>query len=237
MDGHIDLVIVLIDDAYHLLRATAHGRHFNQATEFSDTEINVHDIVTRLHLLQLFHCDGDLTRPCFVGLDAILMEPVEDLVVGEATYLCIVIDETLVHGAVNGDERHCVVRRLCISVTIHLIEDVAQTLLLLDTVGKDIDFVSLQKEVGERLSQQFKVLVEQRLWLGMESDGRLCFVCLKRGQLPVGITTFAETGPLQATDSISKQRRLAQHRLAAHVLSDLLLLQFGGTLQTLGQSL
>ena len=63
VDGYIHLVVVRVDDANHLLIAVAH-RHTNQSAKLSDAEIHVHDIVARLHLLQLLHRERHLAGTC-----------------------------------------------------------------------------------------------------------------------------------------------------------------------------
>ena len=54
MDGNVYLIVVLVNDAYHLLIRVASG-HANQAAKLADAEVYVHDEVARFHLLQLFH--------------------------------------------------------------------------------------------------------------------------------------------------------------------------------------
>jgi len=75
MDGHIHLVVVLVDDADDLLVLGVGGRLGNsgglngypyQSAKLADAEVYVHDEVARLHLLQLFHGEGNLSGPCAV---------------------------------------------------------------------------------------------------------------------------------------------------------------------------
>ena len=236
VDRDIHLVVVLIDDAYHLLCASAGGRHLDEPAKLAYAEIDVDDVVAGLHLLQFLHRDGDLTRPRLVRPDAVLMEPVENLMVGEAANLHVVIDETLMNGAVDGDEWHGIVCGLIIAAAVHLVEDVAQTLLLLLAVGEDIDLVALKNIVGECLPQQLEVLVEQRLRLGVERDGALTLIGAERRQQAL-ILAVADDGPLQTAETLSEKRGLAQHRLAAHLLTYLLLLELGGALHALRHGL
>ncbi len=237
MDRDIHLVVVLIDDAYYLLRATSNGRYLDESAELTDAEVDMHDVVAGLHLLQFLHGDGHLARPRLIRLDAVFMEAVEDLMVGEAANLHVVIDESLVYGTVDGNERHGVVQGLVVSCgTVHLIENVAQTLLLFLAVGEDIDLVALQDIVGERLSEQFEVLMKQRLRLGVARDGGFALIGTERRQRSLALP-YADDGPLQPTEALGEERGLTQHRLAAHLLAYLLLFEFGSAFHALSHGL
>lgn len=104
MDGDIHLVVVLINDADDFLIATLRTWNLDQSSELSDAEVDMHKIVARLHLLQLLHRERHLPGACLVRLEVVFMEPVEDLMVGEAASLEIAVHEPLVHGLVHGDK-------------------------------------------------------------------------------------------------------------------------------------
>ena len=66
VDGDIHLVVVLIDDADHLLIA-ASCRHPDESAKLADAEIHMHDVVAGLHLLQLLHRESHLAGSCSVA--------------------------------------------------------------------------------------------------------------------------------------------------------------------------
>ena len=61
MDGNIDDIIILIYDTNHLLIAIT-CRDTDETTEFTDTEIDMNDKVTWLHLLKFLHRQCHLAR-------------------------------------------------------------------------------------------------------------------------------------------------------------------------------
>ena len=65
MDGYIYLVIVLVYDAYDLLIAVA-DRYADKSCEFPYAVVHMYNIISRLHLLQLFHGQCHLTLTCLV---------------------------------------------------------------------------------------------------------------------------------------------------------------------------
>ena len=50
VDGHVHLVVVLVDDAYHLLVTVARW-HAHQSAKLTYSVIDMHNEVARLHLL------------------------------------------------------------------------------------------------------------------------------------------------------------------------------------------
>ena len=111
MDGDIDLVVVLKDDADDLLvllfarlsTGILYG-HAHKATELADAKVDMHHIVADFHLLQFLHRQGHLPRTGTVGLEIVLMEAVKDLVIGKETHLHVVISKALVQGLVHWRE-------------------------------------------------------------------------------------------------------------------------------------
>ena len=144
MDADVDGVATLVDDFDHLLvlsflplaprsRPFLNG-HTYQSAKLTDAVIHVHHVVAHLELLYLLEREGYLTAAGLVALEIVLMEAVENLVVGKQTETGVDIDEALVEGLVYGDE---------IDALLHLGEDVLQAFLLLGAVGEDIEFETL----------------------------------------------------------------------------------------------
>ena len=119
----------------------------------------MHYIVARLKLTELLERDSHLTTARLVATQVILVETVEDLMVGEACHAHRRVGKSPVNGLVYRHEGY---------VTSTLLEDGLQALRLLGAVGEDIELVATSDEVGERLLHQLKVLMEERLRRGFE---------------------------------------------------------------------
>ena len=124
MNRHIHLVIILVDDANHLLIAIARW-NTNQSTKLSDSKINMHNKVARLHLLQFLHRQRHLTGTSCIGSQIILMETVEYLMVCKETTFFVLINESLVNGLLHRHESNLITTQLL------TIKDIFETLLLL----------------------------------------------------------------------------------------------------------
>ena len=231
MNGNIHLVIVLIDDAYHLLIRVASG-HTHEPAKLSDAVIHMHDIVAWLHLLQFLHGERHLAGTCGVAAQTVFMEPVEYLMVGEETDLHTVIGKALVNGFVYGGEdgirggcgRLSLRRgiRLGIASALKRREDFAEPLLLLGTIGKDIETVSAHEIIVERLAQKVEILMEKGLGGDIEGDCRL------RGAR--GFVTKFHTA--EGCGIFGELRRCEQLPFPLHITHNLLLLHLSGTLHT-----
>ena len=123
--------------------------------------VHVYHVVARFKLAYLFQCERHFAAACPVGAQAVLVEAVEDLVVGEDAEAQVVVDEPLVDGLLHWGERHFL-------PSVIGGEDVFQSLQLFDAVGQHIDAVALRQVVGEALAEQVEILVEQRLLGGLE---------------------------------------------------------------------
>ena len=140
---------MLVDDADYLLESVARG-HSQQAAELADAIVDVDYEVARLHFLQFFHREGHLAASGSVAPQAVLVEAVEYLVVGEAADAQLVVGESLVDGLLHGSELHGPLRPLAVlqshlgPAVVHSVEDVAQPFLLPLAVGEDIDVVALE---------------------------------------------------------------------------------------------
>ena len=167
MYAHINLVVVLINDAYHLLITVA-DRHTDKPGKLSYAEVNVHDIVARLHFLQLLHRQCHFSAACRVRAQAVFMEAVEYLMVGKQARPHVVVYKACMEGIVHGCEIDA--RRTVAAVCRRrpFIEDVTQAQVLLAAVGKHIQPVASQHIVFKSLGKQFEVLMEQRLRLCRE---------------------------------------------------------------------
>ena len=166
MYRHIHNVAALIDDAYCLLVGVS-GRHSDKSPELAYAEVHMHDEVARLHFLKLFHSESHLAGARRVAAQAVLVEAVEYLMVGEEACAQVVVGEALVQCPVHRFELYVIVTRLYLVA----VEDVAQTLCLFLAVGKDIEFVAHKTVVFERTGEKVEVFVEKRLRSDVERDG------------------------------------------------------------------
>ena len=91
------------------------------------------------------------------------METVEDLMIGKETDTEIIVSKAFVKCLFDGCED---------DILSHFGKDILQTLVLLLTVGKDIDLIALQQIVLERLGEQVEVLMEEGLHGDMKLQGR-----------------------------------------------------------------
>ena len=163
VDRHIHNVVVLVDDAYHLLIGVA-GRHAHQTAELAYAEVYVHQIVARVELLQFLHGECHLAGTCAVGTETVLVEAVEYLGIGKEAHLQVVVGKALVERLVHWDEGDGLGMLLLGTFG----EDVLESLVLLLAVGEDVEPVACKDIVFERLRQQLEVLVEERLGRNVE---------------------------------------------------------------------
>ena len=103
MDGNVDGVATLVGNLDHLL-VTIALRHTHQSAELTYAVIDVDDVVAHLKLLYLLQSQRHLTRTRFVALQVVLMEAVENLMVGKEAGTGIDIDKSFVQRLVDGDE-------------------------------------------------------------------------------------------------------------------------------------
>lgn len=111
MDRDIHLVIILVDDADHLL-ITIPGRYTHQATKLTDTKVYMHDKVAGLHLLQLLHGQSHLASSSRIGTKIILVETVKYLVIRKETALLVVVDKALMERLVHWRELYLIAFQL-----------------------------------------------------------------------------------------------------------------------------
>ena len=252
MYRYIDGVAVLILYLYHLL-VTVALRHPHQPAEAADAMVDVNHVVAHLKLLYLLERQSHLAATGLVGAEAVFVEAVEYLVVGEEAHPQAVVGKPLVQGAVDGrevDTRHrraCLPRRHCCrpgavgsalmaglnsgsrasAGIVACAENLFQALVLLLAVGKYKQPVALEHIVFERTVQQVEILVEQRLGRSVKRYGGLG----QRGVAPPKLYLPEPRG------RIGKHRGANQLHILAHLLAHGLLLHLGEALHALGHGL
>ena len=175
VDGNIHLVVVLIDDADDFFEPFV-GGHAEQSAKFADSIIHMDDKVAGFHLLQFLHRQRHLAAAGAVTLEAVFVEAVEDLMIGEAADLQCVVDESLVEGFLLWSKFNRTLAPFAIlqchrlARLVHTVKDVAQSFLLPLAVGKNIDMVAFDEIAFDRLAQQVKILVIQGLGRDVEAQ-------------------------------------------------------------------
>ena len=153
---------MLIGDLDHLLITVALG-HPHESTELADTMIHMHHIVANLKLLDLLQRKCHLTTAGLIALQVVLMETVEDLMIGEETDTEIIVSKAFVEGLIYWRKDN---------ILSHFGKDILQTLVLFLTIGEDVDLIPLQQIVLKGLGKQVKILMEERLHRNMELQSR-----------------------------------------------------------------
>ena len=220
--AHIHDVAALVNYAYDLLVGVAH-RHTHQSAKLADAKVDMHDKIARIHLLQLFHGERHLARPCCVALQTVLMETVKDLMVGEEASPYGVVGKALVQRVVHG----CEGQVLAFCLYLVRVENVAQTTCLLLAVSKDVNLVAHEHIVGERPCEQLKVFVKQRLRRDLKRY--CCLWCAER------LVTHVYSS--EGSNAFLEACAANQLCVAAQRPHDLFLLLFCGALQALCHSL
>ena len=123
--------------------------------------------VTNLKLLYLLECQRHFTATGLVALKVVLMESVEYLMIGKETHFKIIIDKTLMQSFFNRGKTNCAMFALCLGT---LRKDILKTLILLGTISKNIELITLLKISIERLEQQLEILMEKRLYRDIKTN-------------------------------------------------------------------
>ena len=140
MDGHVNGAPTIIDDLDHLLIGVALG-HTHQSTKLTDTMINMHDIVAYLKLLYLLQCQGYLATTRLIRAQIILVETIENLMVGKDAKLQVVVGKAFVESAFYAIKQDGTL--FC--------KDITQTIQLLGTVSQDTQPIAINQITFQRL--------------------------------------------------------------------------------------
>ena len=79
-------------------------RRLDQAAEYADAVVYVHYVVARLYLVQFLEAERHAAAAGAVGLQRVVVEPVEYLMVGEETAFRPAVYEALVQRRFHGCE-------------------------------------------------------------------------------------------------------------------------------------
>ncbi len=132
--------------------------------------INMNHVVAGFKLADFLEGERHFCVPGVVGTQIVLVETVEDLMIGVKRGTDRQVAETFVQSEVDGGEK-----RALGSLTggLHqFAEDVAQPLLLLLAVGQDESALTVGEIFDKGVQNLLKVLVEQGLRLGVKDDSR-----------------------------------------------------------------
>ena len=129
MDGHVDGIVVLVREFDHLLQLAVGCRHPDQPREATHAVVDVDHEVAGFELHEFLEGQRHLGVACVVGLEVVLVETVEYLVVGQPALAQGVVHKSLVQGALHGLEGRAL---------SGLLENVLKAFGLLRTVGQYI---------------------------------------------------------------------------------------------------
>ena len=160
VDADVKRVAVVVCDAQHLL-LLAVQLDGHQSLEASDAMVDMGDIVAGLQVVEVLEGDGLLGAE--VVSQVIAMVTLEDLVIGVAAHLVIMIDEA----CMDGDELSLEVTMQLI-VMLDVIQDGLDAVQLLGTLRIEDDLVAFLLIVIEIFNEKVEVLVEDRLGCGVE---------------------------------------------------------------------
>ena len=173
MDRDENSVVVGVGELYHLLNAPRDIRP-QQTGEPADTVIDMDYVVARFNRAEFLERESELARASAVALEVILVETVENLMVGEQTGLGYMVNEAFVERRVGRSERYVI-------TTVG--ENGAQTFDLLLAVGKDVDPVAVSEKTFERIGDEIEILMIEGLRRALEVDrGVGAGGCVSRGR-------------------------------------------------------
>ena len=180
MNRHKHDVVALESEFNHLLHSSVDiGAH--QAAETPHTMVDVHDIVAHLDLVQFLERQREFATASAVAFEAVFVETVENLVVGEDTQTAFVIHKALVESLFHcgkGD------------VVAAIAENLAQAFNLLLALGKDENFVTLLEEIAEGFANQVEIFMVDALRREIVFDNGISLARI----LPRGESDFTERG-------------------------------------------
>ena len=99
---------MLVENLDHLLvgllTLRVGNRHAHQTAKLTHSMIDMHHEVADLELLDLLQRESHLTTTGLIALQVVLMETVEDLVVGKDTDMQVVVRKPLVERLIDRSE-------------------------------------------------------------------------------------------------------------------------------------
>ena len=103
VNGDEHHIVVLIDYLDDFLHGAAIGNAY-QTTELPDPVIYVNHIIADVKLLKFFQRKSHFAAPRLIAAEVILMETVENLMVGEKARLEVVVGKPGVQSTVHGSK-------------------------------------------------------------------------------------------------------------------------------------
>ena len=119
----------------------------------------MYHIIAKLKLIQLLQTLCYLATSCLVALEVILMETVENLMIGKDTHPLFIIHKTFVDGLLNSSK---------LNVITPILEDGLDAFRLLLTITTYKQPIAIQQIALQSFAQQIKILVEDGLHIRIE---------------------------------------------------------------------
>ena len=161
MYGNEHHVIVLVYEFDDLLCGIAAG-YPDQSGKFTYAVIGVHHIVAGMKHVEVFQCQSHFSGSGLVAFQIVFVEAVEYLMVGEAAYLRIVVDEAFMQGLVDGREGY---------VFVSVFKYRLDSFYLFVAVATDVYVISFFRVCRDGCRCQVEVLMKQRLFRHAEPYG------------------------------------------------------------------
>ena len=163
VNRHEHHIVILINQLDNLLSGISVG-DTNQACKLTYSVVDMHHVIARFKLIQLFERKSHLSTACFVATQIVFMKTVEYLMIGKNAVLQRMIYETLVQSTVYRSE---------FNLISPLLEYIPQAVGLLHAIRADKDFISTLQEIGQRARYQIKVLMKDGLHGSLELQSSL----------------------------------------------------------------
>ena len=163
VNRHEHHIVILINQLDNLLSGISVG-DTNQARELTYSVIDMHHVIARLKLIQLFERKSHFATACLVATQIVFMKAVEYLMVGKDAVLQRMIYETLVQSTVYRSK---------FNLVSPLLEYIPQAVGLLHAIRADKDFISTLQEIGKRTRYQIEILMEDGLHRSLELKSSL----------------------------------------------------------------
>ena len=170
VDRYENGVVVLILDLDDFLHRAVTAGNAHETYELPHPVIDVNHVVAGLKLADFLEGERHFCVTGVVGTQIVLVEAVEDLMIGVKRGTDRRVTEAFVQREVDRREK-CTLS-LLVGGLHQLGEDIAQTLLLLLAVGQDESALSAGEIFDKGVQHLLEVLVEQRLRLGVKDDCR-----------------------------------------------------------------
>ena len=162
MYAHVKDIAVVVNQAQRLLMLAVGFDGF-ETVETADAVVDVGDIVAGFQLVKFFQGEGLFGAVTVAQVETVVT--FKDLVVGVAAHFQIVVDKSAVDGVQVAVEVLVV-----FGMVLQVVQNGLDAVELLGAFGIQNQAVAVLFAHGDVFDKQVEVLVENRLWQGVESN-------------------------------------------------------------------